>query len=318
MSEYSKNKKVKRLQLDAFVITLLIVGAFTLLVFERGLTGTDDHIFPLQNKIEDGWKTALAKGKPLFCLATKDLKSRHPLRITMVFGYKDTRPSRFVGDFQEKAVFAQFISRPCPPNRVLCDFRRDPDDEEYFRKSLHDGEQKIELRLVNSSVGFDDEDNRGNPFQDWQSAHAKRIFLKSLSTADIVFYDGHSRVGGGPDFYPPRLTAEQHVDYGHYKSQTPGLKAIAEAMRSLPSDSPLKYLGLFSCASEGHFLTKLRKNDPKLSVFTSTNLIYYADAIENSTSALEGLLQGQCLDVIQKMIRTEDPLTGSNLSLGSQ
>lgn len=231
-------------------------------------------------------------------------KIRGDLRIGIVFGYKDARPARFVGDRHERLALVQKVLSDCKPGESLCGFKRDPHDADLFAKSIALPEGKtlqVSLSVVHSSVGSDDSSNRSNPFQAWQSSYAEKTFLKGLVSSDVIFYNGHSRFGGGPDFRAPVLLKSGEVDAGHYRKQKAGLKGIQKQIQQSHSDS---VLGLFSCSSSQHFLQKLRKSLPKghsMALISSERTIHYSEALEESTSALSSLLKLQCPEKAKTM-----------------
>lgn len=93
-----------------------------------------------------------------------------------------------------------------------------------------------------------------------RSAAVKAEFLNSFHTADIVFYNGHSRKGGGPDFFPPysvmdtRSSEYLQTDYSYYED----LKLRYELINTVRGSSRApKFIGLFSCDSKRHFYKQL-------------------------------------------------------------
>ena len=155
--------------------------------------------------------------------------------LRVVFGYKDARPGRFVGDRHERIAFVQELVEPCKneENKGPCGFRRHPKDKELFLKRVFkdSGEDvKVLLRVVHSSVDTDDDANRKNQFQAFQSQRAESLFLDGLYNAHMVFYNGHSRFGGGPDFMPPQLNTAGKVDSGFYSTQTTGTNKMLNVL----------------------------------------------------------------------------------------
>ena len=151
--------------------------------------------------------------------------------------------------------------------------------------------QTFYLMILHSSVGPDDDANRRNPHQAWQSNATRSAFIQALQTADIVFYNGHSRSGGGPDFEPPRLDSSNHTDYAWYRKQQPGLKLLADTLAGHP-ESPLRCLGLFSCASEQLFAERITKANRGVKLLSSSKLLYFSDALGESLAALSEALSG--------------------------
>lgn len=241
--------------------------------------------------------------------------------IRVVFGYKDTRPARFVGDRHERLAFVQRILQPCEPGIFACGFTRSEESADLFTREIDgfDGRKvEVQLSIVHSSVASDDAANRADPFQTWQGTHAREIFFNGLAKADVVFYNGHSRFGGGPDFAPPRLTRGGEVDSTFYRAKRPGFSKALEKLR-LPAKKKksaggsLKILGLFSCASSQHFANEIGSN-AAVGLISSRGLIYYADALDNSLAALSALLEMRCQSDFKSAIRNDVPARSSQLT----
>ncbi len=222
--------------------------------------------------------------------------------LRVVFGYKDARPARFVADRYESLNLIQRLLSACRPEDAACGFSRVPAQSGAFTRTIvgPDGlPRKIRLRIVQPSVGADDQENRENPFQAWRSEYAKDAFLSGLRDADAVFYNGHSRAGGGPDFAPPLLRGGNGVDFARYQRERPGFKEVLsvlgqETQAGSRSDSGLKLVGFFSCASSQHFVAQANEAAPNLGVISSPELLYFSDALESLTAALSGLLTMRC------------------------
>lgn len=228
------------------------------------------------------------------------LASRPTLEIRMIFGYKDARPARFVGDRHERLAFIQRITSPCTGEKMACGFVRSAHDADLFTKpvTLAGHVRTARVFVVNSAVGTDDEENLGDPFQKWKSAHARLVFLDGLQNADVVLYDGHSRFGGGPDFRSPILAGDGTVDPDAYRTERAGLKRmIASLEESLAARADrfgrLKLLGLFSCSSSQLFNHQLRRVYQG-GLIASQQLMYYSDALSLSLTALDDVLAGRC------------------------
>lgn len=235
--------------------------------------------------------------------------------MVVAFGYKDARPFRFVADRYEKMYFIQRLTSPCEAGQHACAFARTPEDWELFKKKITGVDGKpldVKIRITTSSAGPDDEENRVNPYQRWLSQRSDTVFTQGLKTADVVLYSGHSRAGGGPDFRPPTLYANNHVAYGLYKKKQPGLKLITTTLEK-NQDSAVKILGLFSCASSQLFVKAIQEKKPGIGVITSTALLYHADALENMMMSLDSILAGKCATEFAEKIRSNDPRAGSKI-----
>ena len=105
----------------------------------------------------------------------KKLFKEPELRVSILFGYKDARPQRYVGDRYERARLVQKVTRRCR-GEDLCGFERSAEDASLFYKTLQlpwGGEKRVVLEIVDSSAGADDQANRNNPFQRWKNAKAR-------------------------------------------------------------------------------------------------------------------------------------------------
>jgi hypothetical protein len=237
---------------------------------------------------------------PMCVPMEKALYARDTLKVRMVFGYKDARPARFVGDRHERLAFIEHVTSPCAGDSTTCGFARSHDNADLFMKKLKikGRDRRVLLWVVNSSVGTDDQENREDPFQKWKSKYAEEAFTTGLRDADVVLYDGHSRFGGGPDFTTPQLSDDGTVDPSNYQSARPGLTKMISALKSSVRAksgpfSKLKILGLFSCSSSQHFNEEIHEVS-KAGVVSSKVLMYYSDALHQSFETLGDVLSGHC------------------------
>lgn len=221
------------------------------------------------------------------------------LNVRVIFGYKDARPARFVGDRYEAQLFIQAITEPCSIDRRDCGFTAQKAGPairgELFARTVIRPEgcvQDISLTVVHSSVSPDDVANRANPFQKWATLNAQLAFTEALKGADIVFYNGHSRSGGGPDFGPPRLEPTEHPDYPWYRKNQPGIRLIEQTFSQVPH-TPVQELGLFSCASEQLFADRIHQTNKGVKLRLSNQLLYFSDAMSGSLDALSDVLGGR-------------------------
>ncbi|MCB9026873.1 MAG: hypothetical protein H6625_11180 [Bdellovibrionaceae bacterium] len=221
---------------------------------------------------------------------TSYLQKKAKINITYIIGYKDARPARFVGDRYERNVVIYHLTQKCIDNNVLCGFERDKKDAYLFNKQWNG--KKINLRIIHSSVSEDDEENRNHPFQSWMSQRAKKEFLLSLQQADILFYNGHSRAGGGPDFSPPIIKKDNQVDFAKYKNGYGSFSLILNYFKKIKK--PLSVLGLFSCNATQHFEKDLSTKQKNVMLITAPHLIYFKEALDKSILAMDYLLRSDC------------------------
>ncbi len=229
-----------------------------------------------------------------------DLYSHDAIKIRMVFGYKDARPARFVGDRHERLAFINSLTAPCKTGQA-CGFVRSPENADLFAKDLQvelGRKVRVMVWVVNSSVGSDDEENRHDPLQLWRSHYAQAAFESGLSDTDILFYDGHSRFGGGPDFAPPHLNSKGEVDPAYYTNVRPGVQRLNEKLQAMnkkgAKKSKLKLLGLYSCSSSQHFTQDVRRYS-NVKMISSSNLVYFSDALDESLKKISQVMERKCI-----------------------
>lgn len=259
--------------------------------------------------------------RPQACVAAyQEVFNKPIVNISVVFGYKDTRPARFVGDRHERLAFVQKILRPCTKTSEACGFERSPKNSDLFFKKIKGLSKKpitVQLKVVHSATGSDDQGNRNDPFQSWQSEYAKETFFSGIKDSDVLFYNGHSRFGGGPDFEPPHLNDANEVDAPYYQNQKPGFVKTLDVIQvqSFTKGAVggrMKVFGLFSCGSSQHFTEEIQQYSG-VGLISSKNLIYYADALDNSLIALDSFLQMRCLKQFNASLRNGNTVKGMRL-----
>jgi hypothetical protein len=225
-----------------------------------------------------------------------DFYKKPVVDLSIVFGYKDARPALFVGDRYEKSALVERLLEPCVSTDRACGFTRDRAQEPEMLSRIilgpDDKPKTIRIRITESSVGPNDEANRSDPEQSRQSSHARQAFIEGLSHAEAVFYIGHARNGGGPDFSPPQIRKDGHVDYSWYESRRPGLSELLKDLKA--SAHPPQLLGLFSCFADRHFSKQIRSAAPGVALLTSSGWLYYQDALSQVASALDDLFSLRC------------------------
>lgn len=237
--------------------------------------------------------------------------------FTVAFGYKDARPARFVGDRYERALLTERLLERCPEKtpQGACGFARDPADADRLHRTLNgpDGRPRhLSVELLHSSSGPDDQENRDNPHQVWLSEYARRRFLKGVQSSTVVLYNGHSRVGGGPDFEPPQVNSAGGILYDAYKTEETGLRDLLNALREPGTE--IELLGLLSCASNQLFEERLHKAKRGLSIWSSRELLYFADALDDAWNILDALIQMKCRPDFERIEGMRPNQAGSRIS----
>jgi hypothetical protein len=243
-----------------------------------------------------------------------DLYKNRKLNVSIFFGYKDARPARFVADQYEKIQLIDRMLKQCGIGQKLCDFRWESSTDSYLKKiKVKAGYSvDVEFKIFSSSVSPDDDKNQTANYQLWVSESVKNQFKAHLRNADIVFYSGHSRSGGGPDFFPPLLSKTNMVKMDPYKESRDGLKHMVQSLKE-SGVNRLKLLGLFSCISETYFIDELSKAQPRLGFITSKDLLYQADSFRNLVNSAEAILEEKCEEEFNQSLNNQDPLRGSQI-----
>ncbi len=260
-------------------------------------------------------RRAAIKAKPVPMECRKSYErffAKNKIDIRIVFGYKDARPARFVGDRYERIALIEALQKHCTAERFDCDFQRSKVDADLLEKKIVGPDlrpHEIELRIASSAAGPDDQENASDPYQAWKSIVAKRHFLEGIRDADAIFYNGHSRGGGGPDFSPPRLDKFGHVDYRWYKIQRPGLREMWKQFRM--ANTMPKLVGLYSCVSTD--LMPRNKGTLRTGWITFSHLLYFADALQSIKDSLSALVGATCPREFERVLKAKEPssrLTG--------
>jgi hypothetical protein len=247
----------------------------------------------------------------------KKLYGDSELKISVFFGYKDSRPQRFVGDRYERSQLVQRVLRKCSKGVPQpCGFQRDPEDLNRFYREIKTpwGQVKsVILTVMDSSLSADDQYNRRASLQEWKSKDTKRAFHDALINSHVVLYNGHSRTGGGPDFYPPQINSKGKVLYEHYRTAQQGFMDMLEVLGRGALLARSQLVGLFSCQSSHYFTEAVRKERPGMALIGSSSLIYYKDALENTAETIGALLDMECRENFRRRLKENDPLKGSVL-----
>jgi len=175
--------------------------------------------------------------------------------------------------------------------------------------NLHGKKTLVRITLTQASATPNFEQNKGiaSDRQQILTAQSEENFFEGLKSADIVLYNGHSRNGGGPDFNPPRLMSNLHVDYkGYYEKKRPGILRVMASLKENPDKEII--LGLFSCYSKKHFYDTFMKANPIQRLILSADTIDYFDTLKASIGYLEGFLRGSCGQDLADTAKQEDKL----------
>ena len=167
------------------------------------------------------------------------------------------------------------------------------------KTAVHGTFSTVRITLTQPSASYFFAANTG-PLKATQknlSRQSEENYFGGMGSADIVFYIGHSRNGGGPDFNPPLLDAGHEVRYtGYYERKEPGLEKLLTALA--PRVNSEVIVGLFSCLSLDHFSRPLLEQNPNRKLILTDTvgkaLSDYTTVTLGALGFLEGFLRGRC------------------------
>jgi hypothetical protein len=235
------------------------------------------------------------------CLQRYDrLYNDSVFNITLGLGYYDGRPGDNVYDIDLDNEISSMLRTPCKANETVCGFKPGQIDvsdlvSRVFVKTVLGPDKKprvIRIKIFHASDDADDDENRKSFLQTMRSNQVEADFKDALRSSDVVFYMGHSRDGGGPDFDPPRLLPNNHVDYNYYHHHKAD---FAELLKDIGSAStPPKLLSLLSCYSNMHFASAIRRASPTTGLLVSLNEINDQQMFEGLLTVINGIQKFKC------------------------
>lgn len=232
------------------------------------------------------------------------------LRILIAYGYSDVESPKLDGiwtnDSIEKDRLVYTLTAPCNSDNIeLCGFHQLSPNRLVKTNTNQSLTTTVYLDILDSSYSINDRDNRQQFLseQKIKSQETTASFVRAFQKYDVILYSGHSRNGGGPDFSPPRMNGS-HVDYGWYEANRPGVKLLTQALKS-PHRTQI--LGLFSCASKGHFGGTLQNLDKKLALFLSLKVSEAEFLNADLWLSLNGLLTQRCSQDINQDLKKMNP-----------
>jgi hypothetical protein len=210
-------------------------------------------------------------------------------------------------------TLVKIATAPCRNRSMrLCDFQKNENSHSgkaVLEKTIRIQNQNTLVRLTitqaSASEFFSKNTGPLRSSQKFLTEQSESNFFEGLKVADVVFYNGHSRNGGGPDFNPPDLTSSHKVNYkGFYEVQKPGLRRTLESLSQNPNSAFI--LGLFSCYSRLHFQKVLFSANPDQRLILSSESIDYFQTLKASVGYLEGILRGDCGQSLANTAKKDD------------
>lgn len=279
------------------IITSLALLACVVPAESRAMTWYD-HIKQAQEKI----LAAPASRVTPACVDRYDkIFSDDTLNITLAFGYADTKPQAIVFDAYMQDAIINTITAPCRKGLQACGFQDGPRGTNSFYKWVNGPKGKrqfVVLKMLSGALSLNDQYNmrEAKDLQDEKCAQTVMEYNSSISSGDeVVFYLGHSRDGGGPDFCPGKTTSSNYVNYPLYRSQKPGLRPLLSSLRTAADlRKPVELLGLFSCSSKPHFSAPLTKASPETGFILTKRTMLFTEVFQDFYIALDAVLGRKC------------------------
>jgi hypothetical protein len=207
-------------------------------------------------------------------------------------------------DLGAYAALSKLLTASCRGSARFCGFHKDGDYRFSKEVSIQNKnyQVRIEMHFSSATESLNRNTGRNSDDQAQRSNFMQGFFSSSLKTADAVFYLGHSRNGGGPDFKPPVLiSGANKVDYnGFYKVKRPGFNVM---MSALSGGHQPAILGLMSCDSRDHFVSSLRNQAPGTGVISSTAVITIDEVYTALIGGIDAVLRGQCQKTFYRSLR---------------
>lgn len=219
----------------------------------------------------------------------------------------------------------KYLATPCRSRDIrLCGFAESGNIRSgklVFEKRVVIHQQEVLVRLTmtqgSASEVFADNVRSLASFQQFLIDQSEDNYFGGLQEADVVFYNGHSRSGGGPDFRPPILNKKNKTDYaGFYKVEKPGIKRAVASLKQNPN--PGFVLGLFSCYSRSYFQNLIANQNPEQRMILSSDDVNYFDTLKASIGYMEGILRGQCGDDLAKTAKQGSSIRKGFLQYGME
>jgi hypothetical protein len=212
------------------------------------------------------------------------------MEIDIFLGYYDNSPEDYVVNFRQMYEIYQELTKPCAQDTV-CGFVMDPSNRAKFTKTVQQNGKSVSIQLTihNPAIHQFNSYNHTQVQRD-QSHRTEQEFKERLGHGEAVFYLGHSRYGGGPDFRVPVLTGAWEVDADYYRRETPGVKLLEEGLRG----GGAKLYAALSCDSIAYFARQVRRSSPRTLFIGTTLTPSYEENMALFFSTLGTTITGDC------------------------
>lgn len=229
------------------------------------------------------------------------LETGRTLRISMFYGY-DNYEGR-AHDRVNARSMSRVLTKECRDKLSACGFSIVSSSKSAVRLMRTLDGRKVEVNLFTSSLP-DGAKEGMNPDvmyleQDKLSRSVKSRFYRELVESDIVFYMGHSRLGGGME-----LNAQTGVATLFNAVFRFPMRPVLNALRQRPTK--LKMIGMFSCDSNKYFRHDFHGANPSLALILTTADIHARPAEQASLGALDAVLSKKCARAFQESMMSDN------------
>lgn len=297
------------MSLKKLVVTT-IIGLFS------GTLWAQDFYKAIQEHMDDlqQIRSATARDtKSLKCINRyNNLMKDGTLNIVVAFGYSDFVPNTPVYDWYMTKGLKRALMEPCRQGLNACEFKQSKNDPNKLFKMIEDLDgkmKKVELVLIQGALtGHHPTNispiNLARQMALCQSVTA-RFYDEIKKGSEIVYYSGHSRDGGGPDFCPPITRADGHVDYNWYHAHKPGLKILLGALKNTVKAPQV--LALHSCSSLSHFSKAVSAASPGTALMGYRKTVGMTPDFKNMFGGLDALLSFRCQKGLSESMNVDIP-----------
>lgn len=231
------------------------------------------------------------------------LETSRTLRISMFYGYDDHGGK--VYDRLNANAMSHVLTSKCRGQLSTCGFSLVARSKSATTLVRGLAGRRVEVNLFTSSLADDASRNMSLVAayreQEKLSRAVKARFYRELLESDVVFYMGHSRLGGSIGF-DAQTGVTTLVNAVLRRRMLP----VLEALRQRPTK--LKIIGMFSCQSNRYFHQDFQGANPSLSLILTTGEINYGPAEQASLGALEAVLSKNCGYAFhESMISADEP-----------
>ncbi|MGE0631203.1 MAG: hypothetical protein AB7O96_02255 [Pseudobdellovibrionaceae bacterium] len=254
----------------------------------------ESYVDLLERTADDNWASLSPEKRDQCEKRYAGILNDGVIDIRIALGYFDAFDGKALDPAAREALHDGLVAK-CRGTARFCGFKEFSGG--VYSKQVHIQGRPYTARIEMHSAAVTDQTsknqgrNRSEQLQ--RTAFLENFYSAALQNADAVFYFGHSRNGGGPDFSPPVLDSHGKPDYsGYYLPRKPGYRLMERALSG--SLTQAKVIGMMSCDSKDHFLKKIRPMAPQSGVIYSLAVMPLTHPYTAMVGGVDGLLRGKC------------------------